>query len=99
MGNVHASTFQRYMNQRVQTHVQAALAYPRKMRRYIDPQAPSHYEDLSLDNPEIVKLKQICDDLAAEAKELYGSMNNAASTKLGELKNKADALLRTTKAN
>jgi hypothetical protein len=115
MGHAYASTFQKYMNQRVQTHVQAAfLGVPSQdalmnivshQSRYIDPRAPSHYEDLSmaakrtwLDHPEIVQLKEMRDALATEAKELYGSVSKAAGTKLGELKNKTDALLRTTKA-
>ncbi|KAJ5799032.1 uncharacterized protein N7503_006537 [Penicillium pulvis] len=32
-----------------------------------------------------------------EAKELYGSLSKAAGTKLGELKDKTDTLLRTKK--
>ncbi|KAJ5982359.1 hypothetical protein N7451_012459 [Penicillium sp. IBT 35674x] len=115
MGHAYASTFQKYMNQRVQTHVQAAfLGVPSQdalmnifshQSRYIDPRAPSHYEDLSTtakqtwrDHPEIVQLKQMRDALATEAKELYGSVSKAAGTKLGELKEKTDALLRTKKA-
>ncbi|KAJ5993062.1 hypothetical protein N7451_008786 [Penicillium sp. IBT 35674x] len=115
MGHAYASTFQKYMNQRVQTHVQAAfLGVPSQdalmnivshQSRYIDPRAPSHYEDLSTtakqtwrDHPEIVQLKQMRDALATEAKELYGSLSKAAGTKLGELKDKTDALLRTKKA-
>lgn len=56
MGHVYASTFQIYMNQRVQSHVQAAfLGIPSEdalmnilshQSRYIDPRAPSHYDDL-----------------------------------------------------
>lgn len=115
MGHAYASTFQKYMNQRVQTHVQAAfLGVPSQdalmnivshQSRYIDPRAPSHYEDLSTtakqtwrDHPEIVQLKLMRDALATEAKELYGSLSKAAGTKLGELKGKTDALLRTKKA-
>lgn len=37
------------------------------------------------------------DTLALEAKELYGSMKNARGTKIGELKPKADAVLRAAK--
>ncbi|CAG8258763.1 unnamed protein product [Penicillium olsonii] len=74
MGHVYASTFQTYMNQRVQSHVQAAfLGIPSEdalmnilshQSRYIDPRAPSHYDDLpattraSLStHPEIVGLQ------------------------------------------
>jgi hypothetical protein len=56
MGYVYASTFQTYMNQRVQSHVQAAfLGIPSEdalmnilshQSRYIDPRAPAHYDDL-----------------------------------------------------
>lgn len=35
--------------------------------------------------------------LALEAKELYGSIQNTRSTKIGELKSKADAALRAAK--
>lgn len=72
--------------------------------RYIDPRARSKYDDLpqaartSLSNhPEIVRLQQMRDSLAVEARELYGSMKNAAGTKIGELKAKADAALRAAK--
>lgn len=37
------------------------------------------------------------DSLAVEAKELHGSMKNAAGTKIGELKAKAEAALRVAK--
>jgi ElaB/YqjD/DUF883 family membrane-anchored ribosome-binding protein len=114
MGHVYASTFQKYMNQRVQTDVQAAfLGIPSEdalmnilshQSRYIDPRAPSKYDDLceaartSLSNhPEIVRLQQMRDTLAVEAKELYGSMKNAAGTKIGELKAKAETALRAAK--
>ena len=114
MGHVYASTFQKYMNQRVQTHVQAAfLGLPSEdalmnilshQSRFIDPRAPSKYDDLpeknraSLTNhPEIIRLQQMRDTLAVEARELYGSMKNATDTKIGELKAKADAALRVAK--
>jgi hypothetical protein len=114
MGHVYASTFQKYMNQRVQTHVQAAfLGLPSEdalmnilshQSRFIDPRAPSKYDDLPeskratiLDHPEIVRLQQMRGTLALEAKELYGSMKNATGTKIGELKAMADAALRTAK--
>jgi ElaB/YqjD/DUF883 family membrane-anchored ribosome-binding protein len=116
MGHVYASTFQKYMNERVQTHVQASfLGIPSEdalmnilshQSRYIDPRAPSKYDDLpeskrsKLSNhPEILKLQQMRDTLAQEAKELYGSMKNASGTKIGELKAKADAALRAAKKN
>lgn len=38
------------------------------------------------------------DSLAKEAKEMYGSMKNAAGTKIGELKAKTEAALRCAKA-
>jgi ElaB/YqjD/DUF883 family membrane-anchored ribosome-binding protein len=38
------------------------------------------------------------DSLAREAKELYGSMKNAAGTKIGELKAKTEVALRCAKA-
>lgn len=38
------------------------------------------------------------DTLTIEAKELYRSISNATSIKLTELDDKADTLLRTTKA-
>lgn len=115
MGHIYASTFQAYMNQRVQCHVQAAfLGIPSEdallnilshQSRYIDPRAPSHYEDLpattreSLStHPEIVSLQEMRDSIAREAKELYGSMENAAGTKIGELKAKTEAALRCAKA-
>ncbi|KAI2748661.1 hypothetical protein DTO012A8_9872 [Penicillium roqueforti] len=115
MGHVYASTFQTYMNQRVQSHVQAAfLGIPSEdalmnilshQSRYIDPRAPSHYDDLpattraSLStHPEIVGLQEMRDSLAKEAKEMYGSMKNAAGTKIGELKAKTEAALRCAKA-
>ncbi|OOQ83285.1 hypothetical protein PEBR_35308 [Penicillium brasilianum] len=90
MGHVYASTFQKYMNERVQTYVQASfLGIPLEdalmnilshQSRYIDPRAPSTY-----------------DDLLEKAKELYGSMKNTRGTKIGELKAKADAALRAAK--
>lgn len=68
---------------------------------YIDPCALSKYDDLCeatrnllSDHPKIVRLQKIRENLAVEAKELYGSMKNAASTKIGELKAKAEATLR-----
>jgi hypothetical protein len=102
------------MNERVQTHVQASfLGIPSEdalmnilshQSRYIDPRAPSRYDDLPeikratlLNHPEILSLEQMRDTLALEAKELYGSMKNARETKIGELKAKADAALRATK--
>jgi hypothetical protein len=114
MGHVYASTFQKYMNQRVQTHVQAAfLGLPSEdalmnilshQSRFIDPRAPSSYNDLpenkraSLSNhPEIILLQQMRDTLAVEARELYGSMKRATGTKIGELKANADAALRVAK--
>ncbi|KAI2791759.1 hypothetical protein POX_c04637 [Penicillium oxalicum] len=114
MGHVYASTFQKYMNQRVQSHVQAAfLGIPSEdalmnilshQSRYIDPRAPSKYDDLSeaartslSNHPEISRLQQMRDSLAVEARELYGSMKNAAGTKIGELKSKAEAALRAAK--
>lgn len=114
MGHVYASTFQKYMNERVQTHVQASfLGIPSEdalmnilshQSRYIDPRAPSTYDDLPeskratlANHPEIVSLEQMRHTLALEAKELYGSMKNARGTKIGELKSKADAALRAAK--
>ncbi|KAG0161261.1 hypothetical protein PDIDSM_8795 [Penicillium digitatum] len=114
-GPCNASTFQTYMNQRVQSHVQAAfLGIPSEdtlmnilshQSRYIVPRAPSHYDDLpattraSLStHPEIVGLQEMRDSLAKEAKEMYGSMKNAAGTKIGELKAKTEAALRCAKA-
>ncbi|KAL2847243.1 hypothetical protein BJY01DRAFT_212753 [Aspergillus pseudoustus] len=57
MGHMYASTIQKYMNPRVQTHVQAAvLGIPSEdammsalshQSRYIDPRAPAHWNDLS----------------------------------------------------
>jgi hypothetical protein len=102
------------MNQRVQSHVQAAfLGIPSEdammnilshQSRYIDPRAPSTYEDLpetervSFSNDSGIKrLQQMRDALAVEAKELYGSIKNAEGTKIGELKMKADATLRAAK--
>lgn len=76
----------------------------RAQSRYIDPRAPSTYEDLPesekialSNNSGIQRLEQTRDALAAETKELYGSITNAEGTKIGELKMKADATLRTTK--
>jgi hypothetical protein len=109
MGHVYTSTFQKYMNQRVQTHVQAAfLGLPSEdalmnilshQSRFIDPRAPSKYDNLPeskratiSDHPEIVRLQQMRDTLALEAKELYGSIKNATGTKIGELKAMADAV-------
>lgn len=73
--------------------------------RYVDPRAPSHFDDLTtterssfLTHPDIIRLQELRDSLAAEAKELYGSSKNAAGTKLGELKAKAEASLRCAKA-
>ncbi|KAJ6057049.1 hypothetical protein N7460_000323 [Penicillium canescens] len=111
MGHVYASTFQTYMNQRVQCHVQAAfLGIPSEdalmnilshQSRYIDPRAPSHYEDLSATtqatlstHPEIITLQEMRDTLTREAKEMYGSLKNAAGSKIGELKVKTEAALR-----
>lgn len=115
MGHAYASTFQKYMNQRVQSHVQAAfLGFPSEdalmnilshQSRYVDPRAPSHFDDLTiterssiLTHPDLIRLQELRDSLAAEAKELYGSSKNAAGTKLGELKAKAEASLRCAKA-
>ena len=114
MGHAYASTYQTYMNQRVQSHVQAAfLGVPSEdalmnilshQSRYIDPRAPSTYEDLPeseksmfSNDSGIQRLQQMRDALALEAKELYGSIKNAEGTKIGELKMKADATLRTAK--
>ncbi|KAJ5111419.1 hypothetical protein N7532_001954 [Penicillium argentinense] len=114
MGHAYASTFQAYMNQRVQSHVQAAfLGLPSEdalmnilshQSRYIDPRAPSRYDDLPeaerktfSDDSGIKRLQQMRDSLAMEAKELYGSIKNAEGTKIGELKMKADATLRAAK--
>jgi len=114
MGHAYASTYQTYMNQRIQSHVQAAfLGVPSEdalmnilnhQSRYIDPRAPSTYEDLpesekiTLSNDSgIQRLQQMRDALAAEAKELYGSIKNAEGTKIGGLKMKADATLRAAK--
>ncbi|KAK5805852.1 hypothetical protein VI817_000110 [Penicillium citrinum] len=114
MGHAYASTYQTYMNQRIQSHVQAAfLGVPSEdalmnilshQSRYIDPRAPSTYEDLPesekiafSNDSGIQRLQQMRDALALEAKELYGSIKNAEGTKIGELKMKADATLRTAK--
>ncbi|KAJ5110122.1 hypothetical protein N7532_002767 [Penicillium argentinense] len=52
----------------------------------------------SLSNhPEILRLQQMRDSLALEARALYGSMKKASGTKIGELKAKAEAALRATK--
>ncbi|KAE8397492.1 hypothetical protein BDV37DRAFT_291961 [Aspergillus pseudonomiae] len=115
MGHAYASVYQKYMNQRVQCHVQAAfLGIPSEnalmnilshQSRYVDPRAPAHFDDLTStqrasisSHPEIIRLRELRDSLAAEAKELYGSSKNAAGTKIGELKAKADANLRCAKA-
>jgi Protein of unknown function (DUF3435). len=96
------ATFKIY-DQRIQTHVQAAfLGIPSEdalmnilshRSRYIDPRAPSKYDDLSeaartslFDHPEIIRLRQMRDSLAVEARELYRSMKNAAGTKSGSLR-------------
>ncbi|KAJ5098773.1 hypothetical protein N7532_005774 [Penicillium argentinense] len=114
MGHAYASTFQKYMNQRVQSHVQAAfLGLPSEdalmnifnhQSRYIDPGAPSRYDDLPeaerktfSDDSGIKRLPQMRDSLAMEAKELYGSIKNAEGTKIGELKMKANTTLRAAK--
>ncbi|KAJ5313359.1 uncharacterized protein N7443_000243 [Penicillium atrosanguineum] len=72
--------------------------------RFIDPRAPSKYNNLpknkraSLSNhPKITRLQQMRDTLAMEARELYRSIKKAASTKIGELKAKADTTLRVAK--
>ncbi|KAE8383921.1 hypothetical protein BDV26DRAFT_287333 [Aspergillus bertholletiae] len=115
MGHAYASVYQKYMNQRVQCHVQAAfLGIPSEnalmnilshQSRYVDPRAPAHFDDLTStqrasisSHPEIIRLQELRDSLAAEAKELYGSSKNAAGTKIGELKAKAEANLRCAKA-
>ncbi|KAE8334283.1 hypothetical protein BDV24DRAFT_173079 [Aspergillus arachidicola] len=115
IGHTYASVYQKYINQRVQCHVQAAfLGMPSEnalmnilshQSRYVDPRAPAHFDDLTStqrasisSHPEIIRLRELRDSLAAEAKELYGSSKNAAGTKIGELKAKAEANLRCAKA-
>jgi hypothetical protein len=55
--------------------------------RYIDPRAPAHWHDLSLEergsilkHPDIVHLKEIRDQLSTDVEELYGSMKRAEGT-------------------
>ncbi|KAJ6098842.1 hypothetical protein N7467_000377 [Penicillium canescens] len=93
-GHVYASTFQKYMNERVQTYVQASfLGIPSE--DYDD--LPETKRATLSNHPEIISLQQMRDILALEAKELYGSMKNARGTKIGEPKAKADTALRAAK--
>ncbi|KAJ5406071.1 hypothetical protein N7465_007355 [Penicillium sp. CMV-2018d] len=74
------------------------------LHRFIDPRAPSKYNNLLknkraslLNHPKIIRLQQMRDTLAMEARVLYRSIKKAAGTKIGELKAKADTTLRVAK--
>ncbi|KAI9776368.1 MAG: hypothetical protein M1816_005335, partial [Peltula sp. TS41687] len=108
-----AGIFQAYINERVQCDVQAAfLGRPSAdalikavshMSRYVDPRAPTELTESGLNtlksHPEIVRLRQLRDNLTQEARRQYGTVKNAeaAGSKISEMRQKAEAALRCSK--